>query len=202
MVRFNECRVTEDGDRLVIKASVDSLKYYDNVYIDSIIIDTDKTYTPNGPSSNPVYVRKFVNDGDDSIHDGYSMETKGQKKISISICGKDMDRASLNDDIFFVYASTSGIPSPDTPCGMDNFYTMAAAVNMRPIYNEAMKYIRELNNSCEIPKGFIDAILKLKGFDLSLKTGHISTAIDMWSRLLKNRTATPDSKCKCNGKYL
>lgn len=203
MIKFNECRITEDGNKLIIEASINNLSYYDGVYIDSVIIDTDKTYSPNGPSNNPVYIKHFVPEDIDTSKTNYvDAKYPGKKKVSLCLCSKDFEGASLNDNIFFVYIVATGVPSPDTPCGMDNHYIMTVAVNLRPVYNTAMKYINELNTECSIPKGFIDMILKLKGFDLSLKTGHMQKAINIWSMLLKDRSGMSNNKgCRCNGTY-
>lgn len=59
MIVLNECRITDDGKYLIIEASVDSLNYYENVYISQVIIDTDETWINSGPSSNNVYNQEF-----------------------------------------------------------------------------------------------------------------------------------------------
>lgn len=202
MIKFNECRITEDGGKLIIEASVNNMDYYDDVYIESVIIDTDRTYTPNGPSGNPVYSRSFVpEDTEDSRSNYVDRKYPGEKKISLRLCSEDFEGASINSNMFFVYVIATGIPSPDTPCGMDNQYVMTVAVNLRPVYNNAMKFINELNVDCRIPKGFIDMILRLKGLSLSLKTGHMNKAIDIWHRLLKDRSVPNHKGCRCNGTY-
>ena len=60
MVEFKELKITPDGKNLIINASIKDLEYYKDVYIDSVIIDTQDTYLPSGPSSNPIYTKKFI----------------------------------------------------------------------------------------------------------------------------------------------
>lgn len=106
---------------------------------------------------------------------------------------------NLNDNILFVYVGVRGIPEPDTPCGMDNKYSVAVAVNLRPVYNMAMSYIKELESTCNIPRRFIDMILRLRAFELSIKTGNFLTAIKQWDKLFKNKRIVSPAKCGCNG---
>ena len=60
MVVFNECRIDKEGKNLIVDVSVDSLPYYKNVYLESITIDSDKTFIEHGPSSNPIYSSTFT----------------------------------------------------------------------------------------------------------------------------------------------
>ena len=74
------------------------------------------------------------------------------------------------------------------------------AVNLRPIYNMAMGYIKELDSNCSIPKGFIDMILRIKAFKLALKTGNYTVAFKWWDKLFKNkRSISINKRCGCNG---
>ena len=60
MVNFNELRVSPDRKNLIIDVSIKDLSYYENVYIDSIIIDTQDTYIPSGPSNSPIFTYEVV----------------------------------------------------------------------------------------------------------------------------------------------
>lgn len=213
MIVLNECRIDAEGKCLIIEATVDTLDYYDKVYIDSVIIDTDETYTASGPSSTPAYMIEYpsiidypITDSDcaklqleeDDCKCGTICIEDIRKHIRLVIPEKELDGASLNNNIFFVYIVASGYPKPNCPCGMDNKYTMGIAVNLRPIYNAAMGYFKELSDNCSTPKGFIDFILRLKAFKLALKTGHINEAISMWYKLFKNKVNVTRKKgCGC-----
>ena len=56
MISFNELRITQDNRFLIIDVSVDSQSYFENVLLDSVIIDTQDTFVLNGPSNNPLFV--------------------------------------------------------------------------------------------------------------------------------------------------
>lgn len=216
MIVLNECRVSPDGKALIVEATVENLSYYENVYIDSVVVDTQKTFLDSGPSSNPVFVKQFIHeDPETNVLENNRLEADkncecydmtvsdkcGYKNIRLCISAEDMGLSNLNDDIFFVYVVATGSPAPCTPCGMDNQYVIGIAMNLRPIYNKAMSFIRELSNNCSIPRGFIDMILRLKAFELSLKTGNYPVAIKQWEKLSKDKVTITSKNCGCNGVY-
>ena len=190
MVVFNECRIDKEGKNIILDVSVDSLSYYKNMYLDSVIIDTDKTFIDCGPSSTPIYNQKFPN-----------VNGEKPKNIRVKINHSELSDSNidLNNCILFIYIKVGGVPDINTPCGCDKTYSIAVAVNLRPIYNIAMRYIKELDNNCTIPKGFIDMILRLKAFEMSIKTGNFTTAINQWNKLFKNKRTVSSSNCGCNG---
>lgn len=183
MIQFNTLKITQDGKNLVINASVKDLSYYTNVLIGSITIDNQDTYSASGPSSNPIYKHSFA--GEDLIT---GEEITGLKTISITISAKEFldNDGDLNNDILYVYLTAVGSPSADTPCGMDNINTLGVALNLRPIYNSGMAYIKQVEQSCEIPKGFINFILEYKALDLALKTENYIQANKYWNKFFKS----------------
>lgn len=221
MVVLEQCRIDDKGKNLIIEATIENLSYCENVYIDSIVIDTNNTYNPNCPSNNPVFTKSFrsgsisddtgskVKSGslstDDTMQnplDPPSLDTPiaRNKRVRLCLTAKDLNLSSFNDNIFFVYVITTGVPDPHIPCELDKYFTMGVAVNLRPIYNMAMRYVKELDSTCNIPKGFIDMILRLKAFDLSLRTGNYQVAFKQWDTLFKNKINIPVNKgCGCNG---
>ena len=161
MIVLNECRIDPEKGKLIIEASVDTLSYYKCIYIDSVVIDTEETYVPSGPSNNPVFTKTYESDymkvdvrndcnsvtttEECKCGNVYTSEKAGRKKISLCLSAKDLNKVNLDNNIFFVYVIATGTPDPCTPCGMDNTFVMGIAVNLRPIYNRAMKYIKELD---------------------------------------------------------
>ena len=183
MIQFNTLKITQDGKNLVINASVKNLSYYTNVLIGSITIDNQDTYSASGPSNNPIYRHSFA--GMDLTT---GEEIAGLKTISITISAKEFldNDGDLNDDILYVYLTAVGSPSADTPCGMDNVNTLGVALNLRHIYNSGMAYIKQVEKSCEIPKGFINFILEYRALDLALKTENYIQANKYWNKFFKN----------------
>lgn len=216
MVIINELRITPDGKALIIDASIENLTYYKNVDIAAVIIDSQDTYIPSGPSNQALFHHSYekepytvstLNDcssiqSEDSCNGIVTSQVHGTKHIRLYLTAKELG-VDLNNNIFFVYIVTNGIPAPDTPCGMDNIYTMGIAYNLRPIYNLGMNYVRDLTNECSIPKNFIDYILRYKAFELALKTGNYTLAFKYWNKFFKDKISTVSKPkgCGCHGNY-
>lgn len=215
MIQFNELRITPDSQQLIIDVSIDNSSYYDNVILDSIVIDTQDTYVANGPSPKPIYTHKVDNynyvystpedcscnpvlsDDDKAYCLTYSGEQN--KHVRLILSAKDLG-ISLTDNMLFVYAIATGTPAPDTPCGMDNSIKMSTVVNLYPIYQESIRYIRELNCDCDIPRDFINMILRYKAIELCIRTGNYVQAIKYWKKFLLGVNSVTSYKCGCNGR--
>ena len=59
MIIIEELQVTKDAKNLIIGARVRKDRYYTDVYIDKIIIDTEETYVEGGPSKSPIYNKQL-----------------------------------------------------------------------------------------------------------------------------------------------
>lgn len=184
MIQFNELRVTPDGKNLIVDASVKNLSYYDDIYIDSILVDTQDTYVANGPSSKPAF--KYQLDDSD-------------KNIRLEL-NSTLLQLPIDGNLFFVYVVVKGTPSPDTPCGMDNTITMGVTANLYPFYRSSINYMKEIENNCDVPRNFVNAFLQLKALELSIKTGHYAQAIKYWNKFFKEaKSITINTGCNCNG---
>lgn len=212
MIEFSKCIIDPEGKKLIIEAAVKSSEYYENVYIDSISIDTEETFSPTGPSSSPIFTATYEREVEVAAFLGETEEeaqpevlkelVKDTKNISLELTPSMLNLGNLNDNMFFVYIKATGAPSPGVPCGEDNIYTMAVAINLSPIYKASLGYIKELENNCKVPKGFVDMILKLKAFELALKTGNNLIAARYWTKLFKGKgSAVTFKSCGCNGTY-
>ncbi len=254
MVTFNELRITPDGDILIIDVAIKDLRYYDNVGLDTILIDTQDTFTAEGPSSKAVkfsvkndvdpklfekrtpitYIFKGTlkegflytfgalpsptNDIQYIINDipytaneltvGVHKYEKGKlvavttpiKSYRIEI-NKNDSILTFKDNLLFVYVKTKGTPASDTPCGMDEETTLGVTLYHYPIYNAMMNSIKELEKNCEVPKNFINSMLRFKAFELAIDTEHYNQAIIYYNKFIKNvnlNTVT-SNKCNCYG---
>ena len=186
MVVFEELRITNDGETLIVRAKVRSEIYYDNVYIDKVIIDTEETYKEGYPSSNPVYQ--------------YQVEDKYDKSVTLYI-----NKAQLSPDfkehLFFVYITTKGNPLPDVPCGADNQTTLGVTLYMGNIYNNFMNYIGDMaNGNCNVYKDFIDQILRFKALNIAIDSGHYLKGIEYYNKWFSgNQYNIITTNCGCNG---
>lgn len=217
MLHFNELRITQDNRFLIIDVSVDNQDYFDDVLLDSIVIDTQDTFVPNGPSDNPLYVYN-VEDAYDLTYSlpeqcncnpvrvdedksyCFTYGTQQMKNVRLELKLSDWKDLSPYNTMFFVYVKSKGTPSADTPCGFDKGQIIGTVINLQPIYKQTLKYLREVECDCEIPKGFIDMILKLKAIELCVRTGNYVQAVKYWKKFfIKNQCKSPTSNCGCYG---
>lgn len=215
MIHFNELRFSRDNKYLIIDAAIDSQDFYENVILDSIVIDNQNTFVNNGPSSSPIYTHKIAEyskvytipeecncnpvlaeDGSYCFTSGADSMKHVRIEVPVSLYGIDPCK-----DMLFVYVIASGTPAADTPCGFDNGKIMGTVVNLKAMYNNMLCYIRQVENNCEVPKNFIDSILKYKAFELSIRTGNYPLAIKYWNKYLSNSKPSISTikTCNCHG---
>lgn len=186
MVQFNELRINPEGTKLIIDISVKDSEYYQNVYIDTISIDTQDTFIDSGPSGEPAYTKTLEGDN---------------KSIRLELGTGDL-LPSLLDNMFFVWVRTKGTPSIATPCGEDNSLVLGVVIALYPLYQYAFGYIKELEKECSTPRGFINFILQLKAFQLAVRTGHYTQAIKYWERFFKKlKKDAVTNKCSYYGEF-
>lgn len=217
MVGFQELRITPDGKNLIIDVSVLDLPCYQDVYLDSIVIDTQDTFIENGPSSNPIFLYQTEDDVSSASNVYTASECNcnpirdeednaecltspiyGEKRIRL-ILNEQSVGASLNNTLFFVYVVTKGTPNEDE-CDDSQPTIMTVVTNLYPFYRDAMNYVKEVEADCCIPKHFIDKILRFKAFDLCIRTGHYTQAIKYWNKFFKTIPNTGiHTGCGCDG---
>lgn len=207
MVQFNELRITPDGKHLIVDVQVDPLSYYDNVYIDSIHIDTQDTFIQTGPSSKTIYTYIVPEDINEKVYSQDCgcrvLDEADNEQIYVDEAGlkhlrQIIDLDGIQNNLFFVWVLTKGQPSADTPCGMKEQMVLGVVYNDQPLLWNAMKMLEGLNG-CTPDKAFIDFILEREGFDLALKTGNYTKAIEYWKRLFVKKVPKLENHCGCNG---
>lgn len=180
MVQFNELRITPDGKHLIIDASIKNAEDYNNVIIDSIIIDNQDTFIPSGPSNKPLYTSKV-----------------SDKSVRLILSTQDIG-VNIQDNMLFVYVVTLGTNAPNIP-NIPNIqlsFTLGTVVYLYPLYRHSIYYLKELD-SCKIPVNLIDIILRIKALELSIKTGNYPKAIKYWNKWIKGINKINTNNCNC-----
>lgn len=188
MVEITKLSIIPCSGIIQLECHIPYKPYFENVYIDQVIIDTQDTYTDSGPSKTPIYKYKPI------------PTTRKFKELSLTIHPEDLLVQDINNTLFFVYVTTKidGAPSPDIPCGLDNPTTLKVVFNEDSIYRGSLNYIKEAYQECSIPKKLIDYILRLRAFQLCLKAKNYKLAISYWNKFL-NKSIQIFNKCSCNG---
>lgn len=186
MVEFNKLLILPYNKGIFLDVSIPSLPYFKQMYIDRIVIDTQDTFNKDGISRNPVYT--------------YQVEGN-RKSLELTINDTDLLVPTMEGNMFFIYVITKGFPAPDTPCGMDEPVTLGVGVDSYRIYRKGIEYIQETYNSCNVPRHFIDFILRYKAFEMCLKTRDYPLAITYWKKFLRQLCSKSPSTntCGCHG---
>ena len=199
MIRFNELKI--ENNYIIIDVQIEEEKYFKDIYIDSIVIDTQDTFIANGPSSKAIYTKTFNTDTDVNKEEiVYTQGTDKYNRVRIYIDGKNLN-VDIHKTMFFVYVIAGGTPSADTPCRWDENKALHTLVDTQVLYNNMIQYVKELNKDCSTPDNFINAILQFNAIDLALKTNQYPLAIDLWKRFysdIESNVVLPN--CGCNGR--
>ena len=117
------------------------------------------------------------------------------------IVDKNAINADLSKDMLYVYFHVTGTPSPDTPCRLDETYTLGVTFNDGAIYHKMMGYTKEIMNTCEIPKGFTNMILQLEAIKVAIETENYASANKFYNKLMnaKSSNGTSNISCGCHG---
>ena len=209
MIRFNELKI--EDNYIIIDVQIEEEKYFKDMYIDSIVIDTQDTFIANGPSSKAIYTKIFNTDVNPVYENKQCAPVKKEENIYTQGIDKYnrvriyIDSKDLNVDIyktmFFVYVIAGGTPAADTPCRWDENKALHTLVDTQVLYNNMIQYVKELSKDCSTPDNFINAILQFNAVDLALKTNQYPLAIDLWKRFysdIESNVVLPN--CGCNGR--
>ena len=186
MIKFTELRVHKG--HLIITAEVRQTKnYYDNVYIEQIKIDTQDTFSSSGHSSSLIYESEVFENR--------------PRKVTLDLTPADFTDKDLDMDktMFFVYAKGAGLPSADIPCGFDDEYSVGVTFSLCPIYNDTMRYVKQVEETCELPKDLINLILQFKAIEYSINSGHFTQAIKYYNKFYKSLGRSVFDSCGCHG---
>ena len=121
------------------------------------------------------------------------------KEVHLVVDKNDI-KADLSKDMLYVYFHVTGTPSSNTPCRLDEAYTLGVTFNEVAIYNRMMGYTKEIMNTCEVPRGFIDMILQLEAIKAAIETENYASANKFYNRLINTKFSNTSSiNCGCHG---
>lgn len=174
LIHFDKILISDNKLELDIKIGEES--YYKDVIIKKVKIQDKDTYGTN----NYVYITE-----------------NRIKKFSKAIPLSDI-LTNINNNMLFITVEIQGTPTADCPCNSDVIPT-AVYVETSNIIKNIEQYTAELNNSCSMPKGFMNYLLLYKALEYAIKTCHYKEAISYLDKLTKETKISVTSNCKCNG---
>lgn len=189
MVRFNDLKISYDGKCFTLYVSVDSASYYAERYITNVFIDSDSTFNNSvSPSNRAIHIEMPPN-GSRTF----------RKVFSCGELSSIITSRTLKNHMLYVFVELDGPITGDAPCGSDVDMFLGVAVDWNSLYHGSLNYMKQITRDCcNIPKEFIDYILRMKSLELSLKTGHYSIAKNIWDRFFAKKKRTISSVCGCN----
>lgn len=188
MVRYNEIRISNDGQSLLLDIIVAPYAYYERMHISQVCVDTEETFVAGSPSSSAV-----------TVYD--NTESANVKRKALSLCASDLGVDSLSGHLFYVYTACGGVPDTSIPCMMDLEWTLGVCLDWRKVYNSGMGKIRDLmNTNCALPRYFTDWCLKYEAFTVALNSGQYPLANELFTKWFKDSmtTETSTTDCGCN----
>lgn len=204
MIIFDQLRISDDGKRMYINAHVNKASYFNDIYIDSIVIQTaDKVSEtdPGLPTSDYVYIKKAE---------------ENAKELNLVLEASDLSRSwesdpkaiafnrgDMSKTLFFVYIKCKGTPGSCTPCRLDEETTLGVVFDENVLHQRVMDYTKELVADCSIPSAFIDFILLWNAFKSAIETEHYIPAIKFFNMMFEEVGKSCQSRiiktCGCNG---
>lgn len=204
MIIFDQLRISDDGKRMYINAHVNKADYFNDIYIDSIVIQTaDKVSetNPGLPTSNYVYIKKAE---------------ENAKELNLVLEASDLSRSwesdpkaiafnkgDMSKTLFFVYVKCKGTPGSCIPCRLDEETTLGVVFDENVLHQKVMDYTKELVADCSVPTAFIDFILLWNAFKSAIETEHYIPAIKFFNMMFEEVGKSCQSRtiktCRCNG---
>lgn len=204
MIIFDQLRISDDGKRMYINAHVNKADYFNDIYIDSIVIQTaDKVSEtdPGLPTSDYVYIKKAE---------------ENAKELNLVLEASDLSRSwesdpkaiafgrgDMSKTLFFVYIKCKGTPGSCTPCRLDEETTLGVVFDENVLHQRVMDYTKELVADCNVPSAFIDFILLWNAFKSAIETEHYIPAIKFFNMMFEEVGKSCQSRtiktCGCNG---
>jgi len=179
MIVIDQLRISDDGQHLYIDAHVNESSDFDNMHIVKVTVCTEDQVHESNP------LEYF---GYDYVYQKSYDYSEGLWEVHLVLDRNELNEkfhgGDLSHNLFFVYIKCSGTPGPCTPCRLDELTTLGVTFDYNLVFNVAMNYTRELADSCEIPRGFMDFILNLEALKLSVETEHYIPAIGFWRHLM------------------
>jgi hypothetical protein len=170
---IDKFEVSADGKMLYIAARVPDGPNYEDITIGKVAVNTEyQSFSGMFP-----------------VAPAWEVEV-GAKEFVINLAIKELvvGCPSLRGKkplMFFLYVKQEGIPAEETPCCCDKEVTIAHAVNLLPLYREAVYYFKRYLEDCEKYKSRLLDIYLRKNILLDmLRLGHYDVAIEFFMNYL------------------
>lgn len=190
MVTFNELRICEEGDRLIVDCEIDDNALYDGMYIQSIYLEH---YKNASVASMPGEKAQLI------YNNEYSDRRVRSKRIvfdAMDLAVSSLGVSSFDGELFYVIVMCGGdlnVAAIDgkLPCGADDTTAIGAILDWRLFYSRGMGYIASMfdkcGNPCQPTDAFEHFILLWNALKLAIETCDWETVKDLWGMFRLDR---------------
>ena len=202
MIIFDQLRISDDGQRMYINLHVNKADYFENIYLDELVIvaaNKVSETSPHLPSEDYIYKKVF--EGNLKEADLVLSAEDFLRTWEDDPQAMQFKRADMSNTLFFVFVKCKGVPSECTPCRLDEEITLGVTFDENMLYQRVLNYTKELVKDCNIPQDFTDFILLWNAFKASVETEHYVPAIKFWKMLFEDRNdfSVVTKNCGCHG---
>lgn len=200
MIEFRKLELEKEGKWLTFDIAVSNVQDSEgNPYFDNVVIEQIQLYTPNN------YVENLPTDKGITIYPSTS-EDKAVREIHRTI---EMPAAA---DLVFIWVKTSKPSRLDLPCSYKGTTDVGVAFDRTKFFKTGLNLLNGLDG-CTPNVNLINSLLQMKAFEIALRTGNFTRAIEWWNKFFgvkKIRKAcgskedgtpyVPVKTCGCNGR--
>lgn len=131
------------------------------------------------------------------VEDGYTLYKLDSSKLP-NVSQKDLTLIAMELEA----DSVSALPSTPSCCGEDSTVLTVPLYELLPLRLKALDAVSLIDNSCDIPKEFIDLLLQIKAIELALCCKDFCKAAEYWNRFMNSDKIKVRKGCGCSGKTL
>lgn len=202
MIDVNELRITSDGKKLIVDIAIKNKPFCDcapveenSLYIDKIILYNQDTYREiEDPKLGLTLPAKLA----ECVTKTTYKDTEIIKQARWEV-GKNPASVNTQFDknLVYVYVYLKSVESEKLDCCY-SAPIILVTLNVCPIYNNMMQYIKASQGACDIPKHLIDYILQYKTLELAVETEHYIEANKYFNKFFKSLSPGSSNTIKCN----
>lgn len=203
MVIFNELRIADDKQSLLVECYIEGLGIYSGMYIKEIYVDYYKNAMTSGvPSDKAIQIYDNTNN-QTSVNAVRSCLLANDSRVADKFGISDFDNG-----MFYVYVYCDGtLPSSVStlPCGYDDASDTGVIIDWKKMYEIGMQYVSTLSSRCfekcnELP-GFENFITVWNALKIAISTCDYSLAEKIWEKFIRYynpSTMSGGDGCGCN----
>lgn len=201
MVIFNELRISDDKQKLIVDCQMQDLSFYDEMGIQSIYIDWYKNFNLSGVrSDNAICI--FENKKSSPVR-------AVRKCLNVRNLTEKFGTTTFANGLFYVIVTCDGDIKSDVsimPCGYDNTVDVGIVPDWELLYSVGMRYVLKMSsdcNPCADTSAYENFIILWNSFRLAVETCDFGMIKTLWDKIVRTEAkrdfAGVVSGCGCKG---